>query len=227
MKSTFLNSINFWNSLLFISLIFTAFILPLWSTAGTLVFRLTYSVIYFTALFSLKKRSKKLILLFFLTIILEWVSGLLDAEVMYSIAKFFNIISFIVIVIQVIKQIANESEVNARMIFGSVTGYLLMGIIFSIFVAFIINNDPDAFNIPGKDTLQVNQATRTSASNYFVFVTMATLGYGDIVPMKPYSRSLATFIVIVGQFYIAIIVALLVGKFAAGRNESTDPADSS
>ncbi len=221
MKSTFLNSINFWNSLLVISLVFTAFILPLWSTAGTMVFRLTYSVIYFSALFSLKKRSKELIALFFLTIILEWISGLLDAEVMYNIAKFFNVIFFIVIVILVIKQIANESEVNVRMIFGSVTGYLLIGIIFSIFVAFIINNDPDAFNIPSTDTLQVNQATRTSASNYFVFVTMATLGYGDIVPLKPYSRSLATVMVIAGQFYVAIIVALLVGKFAAGKNNNT------
>lgn len=221
MKSTFLNSINFWNSLLVISLVFTAFILPLWSTAGTMVFRLTYSVIYFSALFSLKKRSKELIALFFLTIILEWISGLLDAEVMYHLSKFFNVIFFIVIVILVIKQIANESEVNARMIFGSVTGYLLIGIIFSIFVAFIINNDPDAFNIPATDTLQVNQATRTSASNYFVFVTMATLGYGDIVPLKPYSRSLATVMVIVGQFYVAIIVALLVGKFAAGKNNNT------
>jgi hypothetical protein len=52
---------------------------------------------------------------------------------------------------------------------------------------------------------------------YFLFVIIASLGYGDIVPLKPISRSLATLIAITGQFYMAIIVALLIGKFISQR----------
>jgi hypothetical protein len=46
-------------------------------------------------------------------------------------------------------------------------------------------------------------------------VTLATLGYGDMVPLKPYSRSLATLITISGQLYVATIIGILIGKFAS------------
>jgi voltage-gated potassium channel len=54
-----------------------------------------------------------------------------------------------------------------------------------------------------------------SESMYFGFVTLASLGYGDIVPLKPYTRSLATLIAISGQLYIATIIGILIGKFAS------------
>jgi Na+/H+-dicarboxylate symporter len=59
---------------------------------------------------------------------------------------------------------------------------------------------------------------------YYGFITMTTVGYGDILPLKPYTRSLATFIAVAGQFYMAIIVALLVGKFAA-QHDFSDASD--
>ncbi|MFW5706197.1 MAG: ion channel [Bacteroidota bacterium] len=49
---------------------------------------------------------------------------------------------------------------------------------------------------------------------------MSTVGYGDIVPGTPIARSLATFISISGQLYIAIIIALLVGKFSGRQKYS-------
>jgi hypothetical protein len=44
------------------------------------------------------------------------------------------------------------------------------------------------------------------------------VGYGDIVPLKPYTRSLATFISISGQLYVVTIIGLLIGKFISKRN---------
>jgi hypothetical protein len=57
---------------------------------------------------------------------------------------------------------------------------------------------------------------------YYSFITLASVGYGDIVPLKPYTRSIATFIAVSGQFYIAVIVALLVGKFSAQNSAFKD-----
>jgi hypothetical protein len=48
---------------------------------------------------------------------------------------------------------------------------------------------------------------------------MGTLGYGDILPVKPYTRSLASLMCIAGQLYIAIVIALLVGKYASDQSE--------
>ena len=47
---------------------------------------------------------------------------------------------------------------------------------------------------------------------YFSFITMSTVGYGDITPKIPESQTLAYFISVTGQLYIAIIIAFLVGK---------------
>jgi len=59
--------------------------------------------------------------------------------------------------------------------------------------------------------------TSVPVYRYIILFYNASLGYGDICPLTPLTRSLATFIAVSGQFYIAIIVALLVGKFSAQR----------
>ena len=59
---------------------------------------------------------------------------------------------------------------------------------------------------------------------YFSFVTLATLGYGDITPITPIARGLAVFEAIVGQFYLAVLVARLVGlRAAADTGDGTRP----
>jgi voltage-gated potassium channel Kch len=128
-----------------------------------------------------------------------------------------NVIFFLVIVGTLIKQIATAREVTAGVILGSIAGYLLLGIIYSIFVTVIIQNDPGAYSAQANVT--PGEGLNASMPMYFSYVTLASLGYGDIVPLKPYTRSLSTFIAVSGQFYIAIIVALLVGKFSAQGNK--------
>jgi len=53
---------------------------------------------------------------------------------------------------------------------------------------------------------------------YFSFVTLATLGYGDIVPVTPTARGFAVSEAILGQLYLAVLVARLVGAVASRRN---------
>jgi len=50
---------------------------------------------------------------------------------------------------------------------------------------------------------------------YFGFVTLTTLGYGDVTPVSPMARSMAVLIAITGQLYMTILIAMLVGKFLA------------
>jgi hypothetical protein len=174
-----------------------------------------YTIIYIAAIISVENRSNYTILLFAATILLAWISNLCHLYALETISKGVNIIYFVVIVASMIKQIASAREVTAGVILSSVAGYLLMGIIFSIFVTFIMQHDPTAFTEVNAENSGVDEGPNVSIPLYFSFVTVASLGYGDVLPLKPYTRSLATFFVICGQFYMAIIVALLVGKFAA------------
>ncbi len=55
---------------------------------------------------------------------------------------------------------------------------------------------------------------------YFSFVTLATLGYGDILPDSNLTRSVAILEAIIGQFYVAVIVAVLVSAFVSQRMQN-------
>ena len=216
MKRINYGSTALWNTILLFAVIFAVFVLPILSAGWhRTLFRTVYTLIYFSAILSLEKRKNALIILLVSTFVSEWISGILNLPVLLSLAKFVNILFFLVIVVSLIRQIATARKVSAGVILGSLAGYLLLGLIFSIFVLFIMQNDPGAFSSPPKQAVESEESINTSIPAYFSFVTLATLGYGDIVPLKPYTRSLATLIAVMGQFYIAIIVALLVGKFSA------------
>lgn len=213
-------STKLWNSVLVISVIFCTIVLPVlpfeWQRN---LFGVIYSIIYVAALFSLKKRSNSILIIFIATVIMVWISGIFDLDLLHLVSKSTNILFFIIIVFSLIMQIANSREVNAVMILGSIAGYLLLGLVFSFFVSIIIKIDPGAYtNLPAD--LAQRDYFIPGVSTYYSFVTMGTLGYGDISPLTPIARSLSTFIVVSGQFYIAIIVALLVGKFAANQSSN-------
>ncbi|MDZ7648139.1 MAG: ion channel [Cytophagales bacterium] len=129
--------------------------------------------------------------------------------VIEAISKGLNIIFFVIIVAMFIYQIASAREVTGRVILEAINGYLLLGLVFSILVSLMLQFDPDAFNFPNKLTLL--------DSLYYVFVTLATLGYGDLLPVASHAKSLSILIAVSGQLYIAIIIALLVGKFSSKR----------
>jgi len=216
MKRFSYGSTALWNTILLFAVIFAVFVLPVLSEGlHRSLFRSVYTLIYFSAILSLEKRKNALIILLFSTFVTEWISGILDLSGLLILAKFVNILFFLVIVVSLIRQIAGARKVSAGVILGSFTGYLLLGLVFSIFIIFILQNDPGAFSSPPRQAAESEEIIGTSIPVYFSFVTFATLGYGDIVPLKPYTRSLATLMAVLGQFYIAIIVALLVGKFSA------------
>jgi len=212
------HSSSLWNSILVVSVIFSAFVLPVlpveWQGG---VFSIAYIVIYISALFSLNKRRKAVLVIFMATLFLNLVSGLFNLEWLLIISKSTNILFFLIIVFSLIIQIAQSHEVKAVAILGSIAGYLLLGLVYSIFITIIIRNDPGAYSNLPPDMLQNNNGIDVSFPLYYSFVTIASLGYGDICPVTPLTRSLATFIAVSGQFYVAIIVALLVGKFSAQR----------
>ncbi len=216
MKKINLFSISIWSTILVVSVFFSVFILPVLPVEWhRWLFRVAYSIIYVSAIFSLENRSKNLLILFAVNFSIEWISGILNLDLLNDISRSVDVVFFTVIIIMLIKQIATSRNVTPGVILDSITGYLLLGLIYSIFVTLIIKNIPESYSNIQVD--QVNSAVQVnvSAPLYYSFVTIASLGYGDICPTKPISRSLATIIAVSGQFYMATIVALLVGKFSS------------
>jgi voltage-gated potassium channel len=221
MKNVLIQSRIIWTAVLVVAVTLCAFIFPLFPIEwGRLPIRFGFTLIYFSAVMSMDKRKAYLLIISLAAFLLEWISGIFDLEYMIEASRALNIIFFVFVILLLIKQMASSKIVNLKVILESIGGYLLLGILFSVLVAAIMQRDPAAFNITLNETGIEDPVQNLSKSMYFGLVTLATLGYGDIVPLKPYSRSLATFISISGQLYIAVIIALLVGKFAAAQNFS-------
>jgi hypothetical protein len=133
---------------------------------------------------------------------------------------------FVVIILDILAFILRSERVTADIIFASVSAYLLIGFLWSFFYVILEYLSPGSFSIPAFDAPQGEIATRDRYDHlsYFSFVTITTLGYGDIAPRGTGARSLAMLEAVTGQMYIAVLIARLVALHIvhAGQREKTD-----
>ena len=115
---------------------------------------------------------------------------------------------------RIFKDIFHGDRLSSEQIQGSVCAYLLIGLMFSSIYGFLFLVDPDAFAF--SDALADHLAIQHEEQNfgiftYYSFVTMTSLGYGDMSPISEMARTLAWAQAVLGQLYLAITVAALVG----------------
>ena len=110
-------------------------------------------------------------------------------------------------------------SVDINKIVGSVALYFLLGLIWAIFYTLLLEASPEAMKGVESGTWQYNMYIMT----YFSFVTLATLGYGDISPLTPVAQILVILEAVTGMFYMAVVVASLIG----GLKRSGSALDSS
>jgi hypothetical protein len=205
----------FWSSVLLLAVVSAAFCAPLFpAELHHVVYRALFAIIYFSAVMNME-RNRKRWLLFSIVVLVLGSSDLIDRPYLQSVAKLVNMLFFSCVVVTLIRQVARARFVTARVILESISGYLLMGIVFAIVVAAMRHLDPAAFNFTAQRSGDSSIAADFSQDLYFTYITLATVGYGDMLPVKPYARSLATLLGVTGQLYIAIIIAMLVGKFSS------------
>jgi hypothetical protein len=104
-------------------------------------------------------------------------------------------------------------RVDSEVMCAAVANYLLLGLIWGLAYALVSDVSPDAFVVsPGPGA-----GERIVGFNalYFSFVTLSTVGYGDIAPTSPVARMLAMTEAVVGAFYMALLISRLVAMYSA------------
>ncbi len=104
------------------------------------------------------------------------------------------------------KQVLFVGDIDSNKIVGSLTLYILLGLIWATIYLLILVTDPQAFS--GIDTGSWQETFSRVA--YYSFVTLTTLGYGDILPTNHIAEFFVYMEAIVGVFYMAIIVSSLI-----------------
>ena len=122
------------------------------------------------------------------------------------------------------RDILTQTSVSSDTIRGAITIYLLLGLFWVTIYSVLALTDPGAITFSDALAREAGSNPReySSVLQYFSFVTLTTLGYGDISPISPFARFAATTEAIVGQLFIAITVARLVGLQIAGSGDSAE-----
>lgn len=136
-------------------------------------------------------------------------SFIVRSEVLTELSFGVYFIYYSIIFVEVLRQITQRSETTISVIYGSISGFLLL-IVISQFVFLTIEyNHPHSFTglTDGPIPFVYSQLS------YFSMVTLCTIGYGDITPVTEISRLTTMFFAIVGQFYLIALVGIIISRF--------------
>ncbi|NAS31926.1 hypothetical protein GTQ40_13145 [Flavobacteriaceae bacterium R38] len=142
----------------------------------------------------------------FLTLIAVWMEFLYpDSDMIQMQRLSFSFLLFFYFCILLVFQLKKIKKINLQFILGPILGFIYLGIIGGIFFEILYFLNPESF------------ISRGSLSSYifyyFSFISITTVGYGDVTPFTPQAQSVTILLNIVGQFYLAIVIAVFVGKY--------------
>lgn len=133
-------------------------------------------------------------------------------EIMSTVRLFTYFIFYMMVTIQMINQIWFAKEVSNRVMLGLMSGYICLGLVGLFAFLTIEYFAPGSFNGLNQELPPGEQLL------YLSFITLLTIGYGDILPASDIAHRAAIMIGLVGQFYLVIIMAVVLEKFIRRRN---------
>ncbi len=115
-------------------------------------------------------------------------------------------------VVVILANVLSEKRVSVDEVLGAVCGYLLAGAFWANIYALTELALPGSFSMSHAFATELDDWNgRFAVLNYFSLVTLTTMGYGDVTPVRAPATIFATLEAVFGQFYIAVLVAQLVG----------------
>ena len=194
----------------FIMIVVVAFVVPPLgspSLARRLVLDIFFSLLLIAGIVSMSRRRRIVVpaaVVAVIAIIFRW-AALLGSSPLLEIPGYLSAITIhLLFCIVVLTEVLRKGLVTGHRILGAIGAYLLLGIAWSHAYDLI------EYLSPGSFAGSITHLGRFTSWTYFSFVTLASIGYGDIAPLHPVARSLATAEGITGQFYMAVLIARLV-----------------
>lgn len=117
------------------------------------------------------------------------------------------------VIVNLLRFVLRSSRVNAEVLCASISAYLMLGLLWALAYTLEAQTNPNAFafNTPGA----ASGTMAGSEAFYFSFVTLSTVGYGDITPVSNVARMLAVTEAMTGLLYTAVLISRLVALYSA------------
>ncbi len=135
-----------------------------------------------------------------------WLDHFLKKQWIITFSSICGIVFFVFIIVVILKFIFSRDEVNKDLIAGAAVVYLMIAVVWTFIYRTIETINPGSFSIAESQSLDPS-----APFLYYSFVTITTLGYGDIFPVSSAAKSAAILEALIGQLFLVILVAWLVG----------------
>jgi hypothetical protein len=154
-------------------------------------------------------------------LLVRWTHLLLPAAHLRAWDAVGSLLSCGLLAAIVLAQAYREGPITLQRIEGAIAAYILVGLMFAFAYELFVLARPTAFNFPSRP---VDGSTHAISAQlvYFSFVTLTTLGYGDVTAVDPLARSLTTFEALIGQIFPAVTLARLVSMELYYRQQRRD-----
>ncbi|MEM6843991.1 MAG: potassium channel family protein [Bacteroidota bacterium] len=179
--------------------------------AGVLIMNITYGFVLLMSVIYMGTTKRDS---FGLGIIAAIMYGLFLYEqqnIYFSLASAAATLVFFSIVLVKILRYILLNPIGVNEIYACITGYMILGVLGAPLFFIINKTADDAFLLSGQGDFY--------DFIYFSFITLTSVGYGDMSPVHPFAMSAAILLSVAGQLYLTILIAIIIGKFFAGDKE--------
>jgi len=200
-------------------LIIVAYPIASESIASRLLYDALLTIVFLAAFlvpFTPRRHRLAALLLGLLTLLGIWTGYVLPDLSRLPVAVAFHVLSSLFLgltIVVILQEVFRTQDVSADTIAGALCGYLLVGMVFGDLYCVVALTRPASFRGTAELAATLLDGNELHhVLTYFSFMTLTTVGYGDIMPASPSARGLAVVEAVVGQFYLAVLIAGLVGK---------------
>ncbi len=176
-----------------------------------------FSMVFIFAVDAIRQDRKHLIIAIVLALpmlLVIWAGHFVEMYVLSITGNFFGITFFVYMIITILTHIFQQDRINREVIFAAVVVYLLMGVLWAFVYGAVEQIQPNSFS-----GIADAIGDKRFVFLYYSFVTLTTLGYGDISPITSVASSMAILEAIIGQLYLVVQIAWLVGLRVSQQRE--------
>jgi len=202
------------NIYLLLSIILFSFVVPVMDNDHLKYFlhEISYSIMLLSIFSIIDKKTQFLKYLLIISISNIWINSFfIDNKIIHYFTYSFSTIVLVITTGIMIHQIVSSKSITAKVIIETICGYLLLGIILFFLNSIVLWHNPNAIEFK-------TEGYRISSMIYYSYITITTIGYGEILPISPAARSLSILFGVISQLYLALIVAFILGKFVNKTN---------
>ena len=150
----------------------------------------------------------------FSALVTFWIDLVMPSKPLIILSLVLMIIFIFITTISIVMRVVINARVKMETLKGVVCAYFMVAFGFSFIFVLIEFISPQSFNIASKMGQILSHSHYLSEMMYFSFVTLLTIGYGDISALKDLAQTCSILEGIIGQFYIAILVSRLVAVYS-------------